>query len=307
MRPAGVGSVDGQIVYDHGEEQPFHCFLDVGLQDVSMTPKELKTPLTAVAGHILVTEKQAFSNEFSGLVCGGRFTGRAVVSYGPDEKFPRYGASASVEKADVAQLAKCLTGQDQGILGQLSGWVEMGGFYGQDSGMAINGYVSLTDGHLMNMPFFAQLLSVLRLNLPGQEKADQQGDLTFSRAGDRVNIEDFEFTGGGLNLSGLGSIGLDGSLNLTLIAVGAPKGGIPILSTLVDWLLSNIERQLVRVDVSGTLSKPVVQLHCAQHHHLAAQEPALAPVHPHPRGRLLIILWQRQVTRWRTRTWRRHA
>jgi hypothetical protein len=97
---------------------------------------------------------------------------------------------------------------------------------------------------------------VLRLNLPGTDKADQEGEVYFSRAGDKINIEEGELTGAGLNVSGYGSIGLDESLNLRLIAVGAPKGGIPILSTIVDWLLSNIERQLVRVDVTGTLSKP---------------------------------------------------
>ena len=159
----------------------------------------------------------------------------------------------------MAKLANNLTGEDQDIVGQLSGWIDLGGVYGQDSGMAINGHASLDNAHLMKIPLFAQLLNVLRLNLLGQNKADQQGELTFSResGSDKFNIQELEFTGGGLSVSGTGTIGQDGSLNLTLIAVGAPKGGpIPILSTVVDWLLSNIERQLVRVDVTGTLSKP---------------------------------------------------
>jgi hypothetical protein len=256
-RPAGVGTLDGQIVYSGKQDHPFHCFLDVGLQDVAMIPGMIKTPMDAVAGHVLVTENQAFSNGLAGLVCGGHFTARAVAYYGPQDKYPRFSASATVDKLDVARLADDLTGNDQGVAGELSGWVDMGGVYGQEGSTAMAGHVSLTNGHLMDVPFFAQLLNVLQLKLPGQNEAEQAADLSFTRVGDTFTIQDFEFTGGGLSLSGAGTIKTDGSLKMTLIAVGAPtKGGIPIISSVVDWLLSNIERQLVRVEVTGTLSKP---------------------------------------------------
>ena len=257
-RPVGVAGVSGQMLYDAAQDHPLRCFLDVNLQDVSMDLKLLKTPLDAVAGHVLVTERQAFSNDFSGLVCGGRFVGRAIVYYPPEEKYPRYSASGSFEKVDVTKLARRLTGKDQQIVGQIAGWVDMGGVYGQDASLAANGHLSLVDGHLLHIPLFAQLLTVLRLNLPEQEKADQEGQLDFSRSAGKVTVREFELIGAGLNISGYGTIGLDESLDMTMIAVGAPEkgSGFPVLSTLVDWLLKPIERQLVRVDVTGTLSKP---------------------------------------------------
>ena len=256
-RPVGVAAVSGQIIYKGGQDHPLRCFLDVDLQDVAMELKLLKTPLDAVAGHVLVTEQQAFSNDFSALICGGRLTGRAVVYYPHEEKYPRYSASGSFEKVDLAKLARRLTGKEQQMVGQISGWVDMGGVYGQEGSLAANGHLALVDGHLLHIPLFAQLLTVLRLNLPEQEKADQEGQLDFSRGAGKVTIREFELNGAGLSLSGYGTIGFDESLNLTMIAVGAPtRGGIPVISSLLDWLLKGLERQLVRVDVTGTLSKP---------------------------------------------------
>ena len=68
----------------------------------------------------------------------------------------------------------------------------------------------------------------------------------------------FELTGAGLSVSGYGTIETETrELDMTVVAIGAPEGkGIPILSDVVGWLLKGIERQLVRIDVTGTTDAP---------------------------------------------------
>jgi len=257
-RPSGVASVEGQITYDAGSEHPFRCFLDVALQDVSLLLTQWGVPLDAVSGHLLVTEQRAFSNRFSAITCGGQVDGSAVVFYGPQDQYPRYSASGNFERVDLARLIGYLSEKRQEMVGRISGRVDLGGLVGQESSLAADGYVSLVDGQLLKVPFFARLMTVLRLNVPAEQKADQRGELYFSCAGGETNIQEFELTGGGLSISGYGTIGDDRRLDMTLIAVGAPeKGrGIPLISPVVDWLLKGIEGQLVRVDVTGTLDEP---------------------------------------------------
>ncbi|MHC4591926.1 MAG: hypothetical protein ACYS8L_04425 [Planctomycetota bacterium] len=97
--------------------------------------------------------------------------------------------------------------------------------------------------------------------MPGSMKARAKGEMVFSFSGGKITVTEFDLTGGGLNLSGYGSVWLDGRLALTMVAVGAPEEGkgIPIISRVVGWLLKAVERQLVRLDVSGTLENPVIE------------------------------------------------
>ena len=54
---------------------------------------------------------------------------------------------------------------------------------------------------------------------------------------------------------------LDGRLNLIMVAAGAPeKGGIPIVTPLMGWLLQFVERELVQLHVTGPIDDPKFEL-----------------------------------------------
>ncbi|MFW6189710.1 MAG: AsmA-like C-terminal region-containing protein [Planctomycetota bacterium] len=256
--PQGIASVSGQILYDAAAESPFRCFLDVHLQDVSIEPRLIPVPVDALSGNVLVMDTQAFTNDFAGITCSGRFEGNAIVNYSPLEQYPSYAATMHFRKLDLNELVGYFGKDQPNARGKISGSVDLGGIYGQEKSFSARGHVSLTEGQLLRVPLFGRLLNVLRLSVPSGRVADQRGEAVFSHSNGVTKIEEFEIVGAGLNISGYGTIGPDKKLDLTLVAIGAPEdsGGIPIISAVADWLLKGIEQQLIRVDVSGTLDNP---------------------------------------------------
>ncbi len=262
FRPAGVASFGGQVLYDSSHPQPFRCFLNVDLLDIALEPAAVPLPISAVSGTVLATGERMFSNELSGIVCGGRVLAQAVAHFRPATDFPSYAASVEFHDVDLERLAGQLSEAQQSTgklpAGLISGTVDVGGIMGQARSFTARGQVELQQGQLLDAPFFGRLLGVLRLQIPGGKRSGQKGRLVFDIDRQELQVKEFELTGGGLNISGYGTIGFDTSLKLTLVAFGAPEEGrgIPILSSLVDWVLRGIESQLVRVDVTGTWNDP---------------------------------------------------
>jgi hypothetical protein len=258
MRPIGLASMSAQFSRE-GERTRY--FVDLDVQDVSVHPRLIPLPLQGLSGHLLVTESRAVSSGFSGVTCGGRFSGNVVAHYSP-EQATSYAGSLGFNRISLGQLARCFNGAQTSVDGDLSGYVDVGGIAGLEDSLTAQGKVSLSDGQLLTLPFFSKLLGVLRLNIPSAQKAEQNGFAEFELTNGKIRIRETEVTGDGLNVTGFGTVGLDKELDLTLVAIGAPEegGGIPILSSVVDLLLKPIERQLVRVGVSGPLENPRFEL-----------------------------------------------
>jgi hypothetical protein len=259
-RPTGTVSLDGAIRRSSSADRVHH-FVDLDLRDASMMLRDLPLPITSISGQALITDSRIVSNEFAGLLSSGRLVGNVVVSYGPNAAYPSYAATLDFNLVDLGQLLAEVTGTQTDLAGQLTGRVYLGGFLSDPRSLSARGQIALTDGLLWESPFFAQLLSVLHLTLPHEGRTPMRGNITFALAHGAIQIDEFEVIGGGLDASGRGTVGLDQSLKLTMIAVGAPeKGrGIPIVSDALGWLLSAVEQQLVHIEVTGTLSEPKFQ------------------------------------------------
>ena len=94
--------------------------------------------------------------------------------------------------------------------------------------------------------------------MPTGREAPAEGRAAFAIDGDRIPVKTFDLTGGGLSLSGYGDVWLDGRLALTIVAMGAPGEGpgIPIVSPALGWVMRAVQRELVRLEVSGTIQQP---------------------------------------------------
>jgi hypothetical protein len=259
--PRGIASFTGKIRYDGSDAEPLRYVLDVNLTDISLVPKFIPVPVDALSGELLVTESRTVSNDFTGVTCGGRFQGAAVVYYGPKGQATSYGARIQYEQLELGELARRIGGKEVNVAGRLAGVLDIGGVVGETTITGGKGSLSLTDGRLWRTSFFLELLPVLHLSMPTDQEAPVEGDMTFALQGNELRIHEFELAGGGLSLSGYGTIWLDGKLDLTMVAVGAPEEGtgIPIVTPVANWLLQAVERQLVRLDVTGTINKPVFE------------------------------------------------
>jgi len=265
VQPSGIISFSGKILQGGSQDQRLSFFLDVDLKDLAGRLEALPVPLTGLTGNLLVSDRRCLSNSLTGIVCGGRFDGAAVIYYGPDRDSPSFGATLRFSQVDLTSLLEHLKGEKdeaQKVSGLLDGVVDLGGVLHGQLGTMARGRVTITEANLWQTPMFARMLPLLHLRVPGPEEAPGRGDVTFKLVGDQVIIEEFDFVGGGLNLTGQGVVGLDKSLDLTMAAVGAKDAGtgIPILSPLVGWFVRGIESQLFRIKVTGVLGDPKFKL-----------------------------------------------
>jgi hypothetical protein len=101
------------------------------------------------------------------------------------------------------------------------------------------------------------LIDVLHLSSPGQYGHFDKGKMRCTFNADSVQIQSLRVTSPAAELTGQGTVGLDkGKLDLSMVAATLPKGGLPVIGQALRVVLRPIERQLVRVEVTGTLSEP---------------------------------------------------
>jgi hypothetical protein len=150
----------------------------------------------------------------------------------------------------------------KGAEGLLEGTVHLGGVLGGQVGTMASGNVRLSEAQLWRSPFFARLLPLLHLSIPTGEEAPGRGELVFDLVRDKVFISSFSFTGGGMNLTGDGTVTVpDAGLDLNMVVVSAKDEGIgiPLITPVVGWLVGGIQSQLFKVHVGGTLNEPAFQ------------------------------------------------
>lgn len=257
-RPEGLCSATGTLRYNAGAPRPLSWLINVELHDVTARPSALPVSFSGLSGSLLITETQAIAGDLTGVTCAGTFDAAAIAYYGTRGEYPSYAATVHYRQIDLAELLLEATGRQHDLEGLLSGTVDIGGVIGGSTGVSARGNVSLRHGRLWRTPFFGRLIQVLHLSPPGSRRSVQRGEASFTRIGDKVEIQEFEVVGGGLNVSGYGTIGRDNRLDMSLVALGEsePGTGIPILSAVAGWVMRGVEGMLFRIEVSGTLEEP---------------------------------------------------
>jgi len=260
--PKGLASLKGDIHYDGGREEPVNCHVEVALHDVAVNGPEIPVPVQGLSGDLLITNRRAVGDDLTAVACSGRVRASVVAHYGKEAERPTYAGTLELWRLDLGELIHQWTGKPQELSGILDGAVDFGGVAGSATGIAARGRVALTEGRLWEMPFFAGLLGVLHFSLPLQKPTLQYGEMSFDRVGGQTKIKEFELAGAGLQITGRGDISEHGELEMRMVVMGAPQkgNGIPLVSNIMGWVMRGVERQLFRVDVSGTLGEPQFSL-----------------------------------------------
>ncbi|MFO8006313.1 MAG: hypothetical protein R6V05_01100 [Candidatus Brocadiia bacterium] len=260
-RPEGLASFDGTLSYEKQRVEPVRCLLELDLRDVTLTPEAVPMPIHAVRGRALISERRLVADRLTAVSCSGELRTALVAYYGTPGELPSYAATVRFRELEFAELAGRWAAERPQMGGLLSGTVDVGGVLGGGTPLSMEGTVSLSEGRLWQTPFFARLINVLHLQTPSGGDRLQEGRARFTLLAGETTVHDFEVTGGGLHLSGYGSISRGGDLAGTMVAVGAPEGGgaIPIISSIIGWAMRGVERELLRVEVGGTLEDPSFQ------------------------------------------------
>ncbi len=261
-RPRGEVSLSGKVVYDAAKPSPLSFFIDAQLKNVSMEPGDPPLRLEAMSGHILLTERQAVTSSVKGRLASGWFNAAAVADFDPAGDTVSYNGTVELRHARLETLWPELTGKEDELSGLLSGVLELKGRAGERESRSGSGTLVLKDGRMWSAPFFMAVLDVLHLSAPGKGAFDE-GQMHFRLEGDKVRVEDFRVASNGLELTGYGTIGPRPVRELDLVIVAGtvadPKKKTWLISLLlkpIRWVVGGIERELVKLRVTGTLDAP---------------------------------------------------
>lgn len=123
------------------------------------------------------------------------------------------------------------------------------------TGVSGKGTARISDGYLWEIPVFTNLLEIIPLNL---EKLTtfSDGFIEYELEADKVKIQEMKLASAVLAIEGFGSVGYDGSLDLTLsLRPTSEKLPIPLLEELLA-VLARLPRKVIPFRIKGTFSQP---------------------------------------------------
>ena len=194
----------------------------------------------------------------------GKAVGGQMAGYGDIRLMDplQYRLSLDVEGIDLKELTGEASGEnnDPDVKGLLGGRLELTTKTGINARRQGSGILVISQSKLKKMPVILGLLHVVTVALPS-ESALSEGAIAYRVDGDTLIIEEAHFNGPSVGLMGpsyslIGSGTIDMKTEeLSLTFISDPAGALPRLRSF-DELLSGFVRELVEIQITGTLSNP---------------------------------------------------
>jgi len=192
-------------------------------------------------------------NDLAASFYGGSLNGKLAL----DLDTGAFASWLALTNADFKTFCREALGSDDPATGKLTVRVEFppGQFKGEKN-LIGDGGAWVEQGDLGQLPLAASLLNALSLRSP-LDRSITRAEVKFGMTKDHLVIKEASLEGQRRILTGFGTAGYDGALNLRLVS---PKPAGRGLWDLVEVPLNLLREQLVQVDVRGTISKPDVQI-----------------------------------------------
>jgi hypothetical protein len=181
---------------------------------------------------------------------GGRIVLDAQLITGPDARFFM---QAGLQQGDLAYILN-QRGVDAKVTGKADATLQLSG---RTSGVHTwrgRGSIRLRNADIYQVPLMVALLSLVSVR-PPDTTAFTASDINYRIHSDRVYLDRIRFSGDAISLEGNGWLDFDKKINLSFYTlVGRSELRIPIVSSL----LAEASRNLLKIQVVGTLDKPRV-------------------------------------------------
>jgi len=127
------------------------------------------------------------------------------------------------------------------------------------SSWTAEGTVSVSNAFLAKLPVLARAFSLLNFRFPSGEVFDR-GECRFSIWAHKVYIESLNISSPSVEITGTGTVSLDGTVDLVLLVASSDRNKGWIVTRPIRAVIKGIERQIMPpVAVSGTLGDPKVR------------------------------------------------
>ncbi len=256
LQPQGLVALNGRIAYDLDDEDPVSYLIRLGLRNARATWNRLKVTMSSMTGTVIVSDTNVLIPHVQGVIASGPFDASGFVTRSSKGTI-RYNGTLEYRRVNLRRLLYEVTGEERNTQGRISGLIEMGGRVGDTKRIAGTGTMELADGKVWKAPVLLGLIDVLHLSSPGQYGRFDEGKMRCTFDSESVQIQSLRLTSPAAELTGQGTVGLEnGELDLKMVAATLPTGGLPVIGQALRVVLRPIERQLIRVEVTGTLSDP---------------------------------------------------
>lgn len=187
--------------------------------------------------------------QITAKVFGGTISTDAAVAFGDEGAFE---IQASLADGDLATISAELMPQRKNLSGKAQGFIKLAGTRKGRHTWNGGGVVRLRDADIYELPVMVALLKILSVRNP-DTTAFTTADLDFRIQGDHIYLDRLDFHGDAITLKGSGEMDWQRQLNLQFYTmVGRDELDVPVLRPL----LGEASRQLMAIQVSGTLDRP---------------------------------------------------
>jgi len=252
--PQGAVSVAGNIIWRAASEPALSYLLELSLKNVGFTWHGI--PVESMFGQVSITPGRAVTSNVRGIVCEGPFASVGRVTFGGGRQ-PSGSATVNFRQLDLQRLITLLQGEESEVRGSVEGIADFSFPPAGEEGRWGEGRLTLTNAQLWEAPVFLGLLQMVQLSVPKGRNAFEDGKVEFYLTKDAVQLPVFELVGA-VEVNGYGKVGFDKVLDLIVVGAVAPTEGweIPIISRVVRAVVSGVERQIFKMNITGTLQDP---------------------------------------------------
>ena len=207
----------------------------------------------------LAIDKAADSSDLlirdvEGAFYGGRVEGSASVRLEPSV---RYALSLAVSDVDLEKILREGFRIEQDVSGgRVKATLALRAEAPEGTDLEASGYVDISDARLYELPMAVRVFNAMRL-AAADRTAFQSARILYFIRGKRIFLGDIRLQGPALGLYGAGVIEPDGQLNLTFLL--GSKDSDPLIPAL-SQLMEGVRKELVVVQVTGTLTEPKVEV-----------------------------------------------
>ena len=237
---------------------------DIQLDSVALGSKKL----TRLSGQLVKSPASQVIQvkDLAAKAHGGRMSGFARIR-GP-EPF-HYALSIFLEQVDLGDLLNAGVTDPKkrtDVRGLLTGDIKLRGKAGAGASKDGAGTLRITKAKLYKLPVLLGALHVVMLVLPvPRETAFTEGHVLYQIRGRKLIFREIHLTGPVLALIGSGTMDLK-SEKVRLTFLSGRPGKVPRMASLPDTLLGLADEllkvllnELVQIDITGTLKKPIMQ------------------------------------------------
>ncbi len=196
--------------------------------------------------------------DIRGEIYNGDFDARAAVYRGQGDAPMGYDTEADVHDLDFSRVVEALAGRPvDNLEGRLSAHVTLEGAIGEGQGRTARGqgWLTIRDGRLFQVPLFGGLSEFLARLIPGMRSLMRQtdGQAAFVIEDGKIHADEILIEGDVLSLVGKGDYALDGTLDFTVQVKLLRKH---TLAADVFRFVTHPLSKLLEFHLGGTLAAP---------------------------------------------------